>query len=160
MIELDLKYECSVETMQLPRWLSGEESACWCRRCRRQLLDPWVGKIPRRRKMATHSSIFAWKIPWTEGYSPWGCKAADVTEHAHTLWGTTPFDSGLMWYNAINSLFTPKQHYQIQVFLGFLGSTVTSESWLFVFLSRASLSLPLVLFSCLMNGCFSRDFDV
>ena len=27
--------------------------------------------------MATHSSIFAWRIPWTEelgGYSPWGCK--------------------------------------------------------------------------------------
>ena len=27
--------------------------------------------------MATHSSILAWKIPWTEepvGYSPWGRK--------------------------------------------------------------------------------------
>ena len=28
-------------------------------------LDPWVGKIPWRR--ATHSSILAWRIPWTEG---------------------------------------------------------------------------------------------
>ena len=28
--------------------------------------------------MATHSSILAWRIPWTEepaGYSPWGCKS-------------------------------------------------------------------------------------
>ena len=28
--------------------------------------DPWVGKIPWGRKLATHSSILAWKIPWTE----------------------------------------------------------------------------------------------
>ena len=37
------------------------------------------------KEMATHSSILAWKIPWTEkpsrlvGYSPWGCKEWDKT---------------------------------------------------------------------------------
>ena len=37
--------------------------------------------------MATHSSILAWRIPWTgglEGCSPWGHKESDrteVTEH-------------------------------------------------------------------------------
>ena len=32
--------------------------------------------------MANHSSILAWKIPWTEepGYSPWGHKELDTTE--------------------------------------------------------------------------------
>ena len=33
--------------------------------------------------MATHSSILAWKIPWTEepaGYSPWGHKESDTAE--------------------------------------------------------------------------------
>ena len=33
--------------------------------------------------MATHSSILAWRIPWTEetgGYSPWGCKELDMNE--------------------------------------------------------------------------------
>ena len=34
--------------------------------------------------MATHSSILAWRIPWTEeslvGYSPWGGKELDTTE--------------------------------------------------------------------------------
>ena len=33
------------------------------------------------------SSIFARKIPWMwslAGYSPWGCKESDVTEHTHT----------------------------------------------------------------------------
>ena len=28
--------------------------------------DPWVRKIPWRRKWQTHSSILAWRIPWTE----------------------------------------------------------------------------------------------
>ena len=28
--------------------------------------DPWVGKIPWRRKWQPYFSILAWKIPWTE----------------------------------------------------------------------------------------------
>ena len=41
--------------------------------------------------MATHSSILAWRIPWTEelvGYSPQGGEESDTTEvakHACTL---------------------------------------------------------------------------
>ena len=35
---------------QLPRWLRGKESACWCTRCKRCGFDPWVGKIPWNRK--------------------------------------------------------------------------------------------------------------
>ena len=34
----------------LPRWLSGTESLCQCRTCRRCEFDPWVEKIPWRRK--------------------------------------------------------------------------------------------------------------
>ena len=34
--------------------------------------------------MATHCSILAWRIPWTEGpgglYSPWGCKELDPAD--------------------------------------------------------------------------------
>ena len=38
---------------------------------------------PLEEGMATHSSILAWRIPWTEepaGYSPWSCKESDTTE--------------------------------------------------------------------------------
>ena len=28
--------------------------------------DLWVRKIPLEKGMATHSSILAWRIPWTE----------------------------------------------------------------------------------------------
>ena len=45
----------------LPRWLSSKESTCQWRRCKRHRFDPWVRKIPWRRKLATHSSILAWK---------------------------------------------------------------------------------------------------
>ena len=36
--------------------------------------------------MATHSSILAWEIPWSEepgGLHPWGRKESDTTKHAH-----------------------------------------------------------------------------
>ena len=51
---------------RLPKWLSGKEAACQCRRYKRHGFDPWVGKIPWRRGMATYSSILVWRIPWTE----------------------------------------------------------------------------------------------
>ena len=38
------------------------------------------------KEMAPHSSILAWKIPWTKepaGYSPWGHKELDTTERLH-----------------------------------------------------------------------------
>ena len=44
----------------------------------------WEG--PLEKEMATHSSILACRIPWTEepaGYSPWGHKESDTTEHTH-----------------------------------------------------------------------------
>ena len=37
--------------------------------------------------MATHCSILAWRVPWTEepgGYSPWGHKGSDTTEPLST----------------------------------------------------------------------------
>ena len=45
--------------------------------------DPWVRKIPLEKGMATHSSIFTWRIPGQRslvGYSPWGCKELEAIE--------------------------------------------------------------------------------
>ena len=43
---------------------------------------------PLEEEMATHFSILAWKIPWTEEpgglYSPWGGRESDMMEHALT----------------------------------------------------------------------------
>ena len=35
---------------------------------------------PLEKEMATHSSMLAWKISWTESCSPWGCKESGTTE--------------------------------------------------------------------------------
>ena len=40
---------------------------------------------PLEEAMATHSSVLAWRIPWTEepgGYSPWGHRESDMTERS------------------------------------------------------------------------------
>ena len=41
---------------------------------------------PLEKETATHSSIFAWRIPWTEepgGLQSTGCKESDTTERLH-----------------------------------------------------------------------------
>ena len=66
--------DCGLGCFTSLTWLSGKESACQCRRCKRLRLNPWVGKILDE-EMATYSSILAWKIPWTEesgGLQPMG----------------------------------------------------------------------------------------
>ena len=47
--------------------------------------SPWIhqGWTPTEEEVSTHSSILAWRIPWTEkpaGYSPRGHKEPDATE--------------------------------------------------------------------------------
>ena len=47
------------------------------------------GRNIRWNIMAIHSSILAWKIPWSEEpgglHSPWGCKEADMIERLHSF---------------------------------------------------------------------------
>ena len=46
--------------------------------------ETWVQSLhwedPLEKRMATLSSILAWKIQSPVGYSPWGCKQLDLTE--------------------------------------------------------------------------------
>ena len=54
--------------------------------------ETWVGSLgqadPLEEGMATHSSILAWRIPWTEepvGLQSEGCKELDTTERLSTV---------------------------------------------------------------------------
>ena len=49
-----------------PGGARGKAPACRCRSRKRHGLEPWVGKTPLEKEMATLSSILAWRIPWTE----------------------------------------------------------------------------------------------
>ena len=55
-----------------------------CLQCERPGFDPWIGKIPWRRKWQPTPVLLALKIPWTEelgaGYYPWGHKELGTTE--------------------------------------------------------------------------------
>ena len=54
-----------------------------CLQCRRPGFDPWVGKIPWRRKWQPTPGLLPGKshgLRSLVGYSPWGCKEVDTTE--------------------------------------------------------------------------------
>ena len=61
------------------QWLHAEESACQCRRRR---LDPWVGKIPWRRKWQPIPVFLPAESQQRRlvNYSPKGHKESDTTE--------------------------------------------------------------------------------
>ena len=56
----------SLELNELMGCLGGSDSErIWLQR-QRPGIDPWVGKNSLEKGMATHSSVLAWRIPWTE----------------------------------------------------------------------------------------------
>ena len=70
----------------LPWWLSGKGSTCQCRRHRRLGFNPWVGKIPWRRKWQPTPAFLPEKSHGQRslvGYSPWSRKESDTTERLH-----------------------------------------------------------------------------
>ena len=64
---IPLNFEVSLHGDGPPWWLSGKKSTCQYRRCRED---------PLEKLMATHSSILAWEIPWTE--EPGGLQSMGV----------------------------------------------------------------------------------
>ena len=67
----------------LPRWLGGKESACQGSRPRRLGFDPWIRKIPWRRKWQPTTVFLPGKShgQWIlVGYSPWGRRELDTAE--------------------------------------------------------------------------------
>ena len=67
----------------LPKWLSGKEPICQCRRQRRCRFDPWAGKIPWRRAWWPTPVFLSGESRGQRSlvdYSPWGHKELDTTE--------------------------------------------------------------------------------
>ena len=59
---------------------------------------------PLAKEMATHSSILAWKIPWTEepgGLQSMGCKESDMTEQFHFTCGGAI--AHMLWFKLLCS---------------------------------------------------------
>ena len=110
-----------------PRWHSGRKSPCQCRRCR---FDPWVGKIPWRRKWQSIPVFFSWKIPWTEepgglwsvgsqrARHDWACSPTQCFKHCHDRYA---------WYDHLQSVIfdvTTMTHWSLRHWLVFFSNKV------------------------------------
>ena len=70
-----------------PGGTSGKEPACQCRRHKRRKFDPWIRKIPWRRKWQPTPAFLPEKFHGQRSLascSPWGRKESDVTEQLST----------------------------------------------------------------------------
>ena len=79
--------------MGFPRGTSGKESTCQCRRLQRHEFDPWVRKIPWRKKWQPtpvslpgkfHEQGRLGSCLGNPMHSPWGLKESDTTEQLNT----------------------------------------------------------------------------
>ena len=84
--------ECTHPSQGLPRFASSKGPACQCRRCKEMWVRSLGREDPLEEEMATHSSILAWRIPWTEepsglqsmGSHRVGHDLSDLRVHTHT----------------------------------------------------------------------------
>ena len=70
----------------IPRWHSGNESTCQCRRHERHRFDPWVGKSLWRRKWQPTPVLLPGNFHRRRslvGYSPRGLRESDTTSPQH-----------------------------------------------------------------------------
>jgi len=75
-----IKLQENIQIYGLPKWLSGKESACQCKRLG---FDPWVSKIPWGRKWQLTLVFLPGKSHGQRslpGYRPWGHKESDMSE--------------------------------------------------------------------------------
>ena len=82
---------CFILSLGLPRWISGKESSCQCKRHRRLRFDAQVGRIPWRRKWQPTPVFLPGESHGERSLvacSPWGHKELNRTEvTAHPLLG-------------------------------------------------------------------------
>ena len=88
IIELQIQGQIYLTSMKniwgFPGGTLVKKLPCQCRRHKRCRFNPWVRKIPWRRKRQPVPVILPRKSHGQRslvGYSPWGCKESDTTEH-------------------------------------------------------------------------------
>ena len=80
----------SAKAPRLTGGANGKEFVCQYRRCKRCGLSPWVWKIPWSRKWHPAPVLLLGKFHGQRslaGYSPWGLRELDMTEHLSTRTG-------------------------------------------------------------------------
>ena len=94
-IKMNLVTPLPVTSPGRPRWLSGKESDC---QCRRREFSSWSGKIPWRRAWQPTPVLLPGESHGQRslaGYSPWGRKESETAEQLHM---STP---GNLWHPGV-----------------------------------------------------------
>ena len=131
---------------------SGKESAC---QFRRHGFNPWVRKIPWRRKWQSTPLSLPGKFHGQRslaGYSPWGHKELDTTQPSLTHLS----DLNEPDLKALNGLASPSitlQYYPVWLFLPMFQSQNP-----FLEVERKSLSHPMKRLSCLFSKMIHSNF--
>ena len=115
----------------LPRWLGNKESACQCK----IQFDPWVGKIPQRRKLQPTPVCLPGKSHEQRslaGYSPWGHKRV-----GHDLASQQQEVVRVSHFLAFPPGFIPYRLYLITTFL-----VRSGHNWIITFLHTAASNSP------------------
>ena len=109
-----LNFPDTCKLLGFPGGTSGEEAPCQCRRHKRCRFDPWVRKIPWRRRSI---SVF---LPGEShgqrslaGYRPQSCKESDTTEatqHTHAHMQTANIVLATHSVSPINTCQHPSDH--------------------------------------------------
>ena len=89
--------------MELPRWHSGKEFACQCRRHGRCGFDPWVGKISWRRKWQPTPVFLPGKF---HGFGGWRSTVHGVTKSQTWLSNWACTGTCTHTHTALSNMFT------------------------------------------------------
>ena len=141
----------------LPKWHSGKECACQCKRHRKHGFDPLIGKICWKRKWQSTPVFFPGQFHGQRSlvdYSPWGHKVSDMTEHlnAHTGTLTAPLLQIPSPYfhspKIVRKAFSLNSIAMKMLFIGTM-ITVFSENTLFFLKSETFMLYILLSFLCI-----------
>ena len=75
-----------------PTGSAGKEPSCQHRWCKKRKFNPWVGKIPWRKKWQPTPIFLPWRFHEERSladYSPWGCKKSNLTDCSQTYVNST-----------------------------------------------------------------------
>ena len=114
-------YNYSGLCLGLPRWLSGRESTCQCRRCQRHGFYPWIGKIHWSKKWQPTPVFLPGEFHGQKSLadcSPWGLKESDSTEHSRARTVCMVWDGGLQINHRRDDL-CKTDHVKLMSHLGF-----------------------------------------
>ena len=121
---------------------------------RRRRFNPWVGKIPWRRKWQPTPVFLPRKFHGQRsllGYSPWGCKKSDATEHVHTSYLIMTSDS-ICSPNLCFFSYAYQTVHCISTILDISHAPQTLMRWNRSTLSLKTIPPPPALFSIQING--------